>query len=495
MITGELKSRIDKVWEAIWAGGISNPLTAIEQITYLLFIKRLDEIQSLKELKATRTGKPIESPLYTKTQNHLRWSQFKNLEAQKMFDLMTMPETKKDIGIFAFIKKLGSSSDSVFSRYMKDATFMISTPKLLERVVSMINDIPMEDRDTKGDLYEYLLSKLSSAGTNGQFRTPRHIIKMMVELMEPKPDDVICDPACGTGGFLVASAEYLTSPEREFQILHDKKMKDHFLTKMFYGNDFDSSMIRIAAMNMMLHGMENPNIESLDSLSEDCSSVENKYTLILANPPFKGSIDKDSIASNLKSVVKTEKTELLFLALILRELKIGGRCAVIVPDGVLFGSSNAHVAIRKEIIENHKLQAVISMPSGVFKPYAGVSTGILILDKTTVGGTDNIWFYDMESDGFSLDDKRNPISENDIPDILSKYKDYKAGKGKFKDKKAKAFIVAKTELTKDYDLSINKYRLVVHQMKSHDKPSDILNRLKKTENEIAAHIRDLEALI
>ncbi|RJR08461.1 SAM-dependent DNA methyltransferase [Candidatus Parcubacteria bacterium] len=490
MITGELRSKVDKIWDAFWSGGISNPLTVIEQITYLLFIKRLDELHTNKENKANMLNKEIEDPIFTETQGHLRWSKFKNLEAQEMYDTVSLE-------VFPFIKNLHGDKDSTYSHYMKDATFMIPTPNLLSRVVDMLSEIPMESRDTKGDLYEYLLSKIATAGQNGQFRTPRHIIRMMVDIMKPKPEDIICDPACGTCGFLVSAGDYLRDNHQELFLKSDKKA--HFNNTMFYGNDFDATMLRIGAMNMLLHGIENPNIIGKDALSQMSSSVRDKYTLVLANPPFKGSLDYEAVAKDLLQTVKTKKTELLFLALFLKLLKVGGRCACIVPDGVLFGSSNAHVDIRKEIIDGHKLDAVISMPSGVFKPYAGVSTAILFFTKTNSGGTDKVWFYDMQADGFSLDDKRTPLDkdrheENNIPDIIKKWENLEDEEKRKKSEQS--FFVPVEEIRKNkYDLSINRYKEIVYEEIEYDPPKKIIADIKKLEDEIQQGLIELEGML
>ncbi|MEI6827378.1 MAG: class I SAM-dependent DNA methyltransferase [Desulfuromonadales bacterium] len=381
---------------------------------------------------------------------------------------------------------------------------MIPTPSLLERVVEQISQVPMEDRDTKGDLYEYMLSKLTTAGRNGQFRTPRHIIRMMVELMQPRPDDIICDPACGTAGFLVAAGEYLR--ENHADLFHNEQLKRHFNGKLFNGFDFDSTMLRIASMNMMLHGVENPAIEARDALSNTAGDIADAFTLILANPPFKGSLDEETVAKDLLRTVKTKKTELLFIALMLRLLKPGGRCAVIVPDGVLFGSSKAHLDLRKVLVDGHKLEAMISMPSGVFRPYAGVSTGILIFTKTNSGGTNHVWFYDMQSDGFSLDDKRNPVEQNDIPDVLEKWRALKklppfqgegrGGDGVDSDRTAKSFLVPVQEIRDNkYDLSINRYKKVEHEEVAYDSPQVIIARLEALEREIAGELAELKGMV
>lgn len=399
MVTGELKSQVDKIWETFWTGGISNPLTVIEQFTFLLFLRRLDENQLLEEKKANLLGTTIKSPLYTPAQERFRWHSFVNKDPETMFDLFTKPQTDaENLTVFEHMKQLGSQDSEqvgVFAHYMKGATFMIPTAKLLDQVVQMIAKIQMDDRDTKGDLYEYLLSKIATAGTNGQFRTPRHIIKMMVEMMQPTQEDTICDPACGTAGFLVAAGEYVHEHHPDW--FHDATFTAHYNKDMFNGIEFDATMLRIAAMNLQLHGIDHPQLIARDALSEANADSREQFSLILANPPFKGSLDYDGVESSLLSTVKTKKTELLFLGLILRMLKVGGRCGVIVPDGVLFGSSNAHVQIRKTLIAGHKLEAVISMPSGVFKPYAGVSTAVLVFTKTNHGGTDKVWFYDMQT--------------------------------------------------------------------------------------------------
>jgi type I restriction enzyme M protein len=486
MITGEIKSKIDKIWEAFWTGGISNPLTVIEQFTYLLFIRRLDEIQTNKENQANVVGIAIKDPIYTKETDNLRWSKFKQLEPENMYRLF-----QKENGVFDFMKNIGAQG-SVFGQYMKGATFMIPTPKLLDTVVQQIDSIEMEDRDTKGDLYEYLLSKIATAGRNGQFRTPRHIIKMMVELMQPKKDDTICDPACGTAGFLVAAGEYIHENHNDWFL--DKDFREHYNNEMFNGAEFDATMLRIAAMNLQLHGIEQPNLTSKDSLSEANADMTEKYSLILANPPFKGSLDYDSVDHEILKKVKTKKTELLFLGLMLRALKTGGRCAVIIPDGVLFGSSNAHKQIRKEIVDNQQLHAVISMPSGVFKPYAGVSTAILIFTKTESGGTSNVWFYDMQADGFSLDDKRNPISDNDIPDIIERFCNPEAERSR--SRTDRSFLVPLAEIrANDYDLSINRYKETVHEEVAYDSPAVIIADIKQLDTKRTEALKLLEELL
>ncbi|MFU8878627.1 MAG: type I restriction-modification system subunit M, partial [Wenzhouxiangellaceae bacterium] len=420
MITGEIKSKVDRIWDTMWAGGISNPLSVVEQLTYLLFIKRLDEIERLEENKARRTGRYARTRIFGQDQQHLRWSHFRDKAPEQLFEIVRDQ-------VFPFMKSLGeqvgeeTQGGSTYSHHMKDALFMMPTPRVLANVVDQLDEIDMADRDTKGDLYEYMLGKIASAGQNGQFRTPRHIIKLMVEMTAPTPADVICDPACGSAGYLVAAAEYLHEHHGD-EIYRTGKSRRRYNEATFHGFDFDTTMLRIGSMNMLLHGVENPDIRYKDSLAESPEDDAARYTLILANPPFAGSLDFETTARDLQQIVKTKKTELLFLALFLRLLKTGGRAAVIVPDGVLFGSSKAHKTIRRILVEDQKLDAVISMPSGVFKPYAGVSTAVLLFTKTNSGGTDNVWFYDMRADGYTLDDKRTPQPDKtDLPDILKRW--------------------------------------------------------------------------
>lgn len=502
MITGELKNRIDSLWDDFAAGGIVNPLTVIEQITYLMFIHDLDEADNKGSMEAMMLGISHESIFKDEVEvegrtvdgKQLKWSVFQDSPAEKMFDVV-----KNEV--FPFIINLHSDRESAYSKYMSDAIFMIPTPLLLSKVVEKLSDLfrmmketKLDKEDVRGDVYEYLLSKLNTAGRNGQFRTPRHIIKMMVELMQPKPDEIICDPACGTSGFLIAASEYLMEDEeRKREVLFDKENKEHYLNHMFHGYDMDRTMLRIGAMNMMAHGIDNPCIEYKDSLS-DQNEDKNKYSLVLANPPFKGSLDYDIVSPDLLKICKTKKTELLFVTLFLRMLKIGGRCACIVPDGVLFGSSKAHKSIRKEIVENNRLEAVISMPSGVFKPYAGVSTAILIFTKTEAGGTDHVWFYDMQNDGLSLDDKRSPIEENDIPDIIQRFHHLD---GEMERKRTEqSFMVPKEDIVEnDYDLSINKYKEVEYVPVEYPSTQEILINLREIEMEIATAMDELTAML
>ena len=481
----ETKNSIDRIWTNFWEGGVTNPLTVIEQITYLLFIKGLDDIDIAHEKSDHMLGIKTKR-IFDEKHQECRWSIFKNYPAEKMYKIVGED-------VFPFIKSLGNNKNSGYAKYMEDAIFIIPTPIMLQRVVTAIDKLKMKDRDTKGDVYEYLLSKLSTAGTNGQFRTPRHIIKMMVELMKPTPEDIIVDPAAGSAGFLVEAGEYLRNNRNDLFLTEN--LKEHFNNTMFYGFDMDRTMLRIGAMNLMQHGIENPNISYKDSLSED-NEDNNIYTLVLANPPFKGSIDSERTSKDLLNITKTKKTELLFLALFLRILRTGGRAASIVPDGVLFGSSNAHKAIRKEIIEKHKLEAIISMPSGVFKPYAGVSTAIMIFTKTGDGGTDKVWFYDMKADGFSLDDQRQPIKENDIPDIIKRFNDRNSKEEQERARTEKSFFVPKEEIVEnDYDLSINKYKELIVEKKEYEDPKVILKRVIDMENELQQKLKELEGMI
>lgn len=497
MITGEIKSQVDKVWNAFWTGGISNPLEVIEQITYLLFLKRLDENQSRAENKANRTGKPVENPVFPmglddkgRSYQDFRWSKFKNFSRDEMYAVFTEH-------IFPFLRtglvKLTNGEVSSYAQHMKDARFTIPNPGLLEKVVDIIDEIPMDERDTKGDLYEYMLGKIASAGTNGQFRTPRHIIDLMVKMTAPKPMEAICDPAAGTAGFLVQAGEYLRRENPN--LLTTSELSRFFHHDQFHGYDFDSTMLRIGSMNLLLHGVENPDITYRDSLADLHGTEEEKYDLILANPPFAGSLDYENVAKDLLSLVKTKKTELLFLALFLRLLKPGGRAAVIVPDGVMFGSSTAHKALRKMLVEDHKLDGVVKLPSGVFKPYAGVSTAILFFTKTNSGGTDNVWFYDVSSDGFSLDDKRTPLERSDLDDVLARWQKRtttEAGR----ERTEQSFLVPKTEIAENgYDLSLNRYKEVKHAEIDHKEPADIIADLEDLEAEISIALSGLKELM
>jgi type I restriction enzyme M protein len=514
MITGELKSQVDKIWNSFWTGGVANPLTVIEQLTYLIFIRRLDEMETLEEKKANQMGIDKKLEFFTADQQAFRWSHFKDKDPETMYSLFTRPDVK-GLTVFEHMKQMDKKAGA-FAEFMKGATFMIPTPRLLDQVVQMIDKINMQDRDTKGDLYEYLLSKIATAGTNGQFRTPRHIIRMMVDMMQPQREDTVCDPSSGTAGFLVSFAEYIYENHPDWFL--DAEFRKHFHNLMFTGVEFDATMLRIGAMNLQLHGIESPRLIGKDALSESNEDQTNLYSLILANPPFKGSLDYDVVESSLLSVTKTKKTELLFISLILRMLKVGGRAAVIVPDGVLFGSSNAHKELRKTLIEDQKLEGIISMPSGVFKPYAGVSTAVMVFTKTSSGGTDQVWFYDMQADGFSLDDKRTPLlsknetveeeiatalglgiaaeervpygqkstedahAKNNIPDIQNRWqnRDKEAGRARTE----QSFLVSKSEIVEnDYDLSINRYKEIVYEDVEYEKPEVIIDQIDKIDQE------------
>jgi type I restriction enzyme M protein len=525
MLTGELRSKIDGVWNAFWAGGIANPLEVIEQITYLLFMRGLDDAQMLAENRANRTGGSIERRIFPKGKDGLgkgggvayedmRWSRLKNRDAATMFEIVSEH-------IFPFLRNMAEAG-TAHATHMKGARFTIPTPALLSKVVDLLADIPMQDRDTKGDLYEYMLSKIASAGQNGQFRTPRHIIALMVEMTAPGAKDVMCDPACGTCGFLVAAGEYLRANHPK--LLHETASREHFNAKMFHGFDFDGTMLRIGSMNMTLHGVESPDIRYKDSLAQEHTGDAERYSLVLANPPFAGALDYETTAKDLIAIVKTRKTELLFMALFLKLLKAAGRAAVIVPDGVLFGSSTAHKEIRRMLVEDHRLDGIVKLPSGVFRPYAGVSTAIVLFTKTDSGGTENVWFYDCQADGFSLDDKRNPLlpqeklgpkpgrrdgagkfvglalteeehAKNNLPDIAARWV-LRGGTERKRARTAQSFCVPKAEIVAaGYDLSINRYKEVVHEAVEHRPPKEIIAELKALEMEIGEGLDELEAML
>ncbi len=516
MITGDIKGQIDRIWDAFWSGGISNPLEVMEQITYLLFLRRLDDMHTLEENKANRLKKAMERRVFPegrddkdRSYEDYRWSRFQHFAPAEMFTVVeehVFPYLRADLA-----QQLGGA-DSTYAHHMKDARFTIPTPALLTRVVDLLDKVPMEDRDTKGDVYEYMLGKIATAGQNGQFRTPRHIIRLMVELTAPQPGDVICDPACGTAGFLVTTGEYLREHHRE--VLRDAKLREHFHHGMFHGFDFDNTMLRIGSMNMLLHGVENPDIHYRDSLAQEHESEEEKYTLVLANPPFAGSLDYEGTAKDLLQIVKTKKTELLFLALFLRLLKPGGRAAVIVPDGVLFGSSKAHKELRRILVEDQRLDAVVSLPGGAFKPYAGVSTALLLFTKTNSGGTDYVWFYDVQADGWSLDDKRTPLlaeeklgpvprtaliegehAQNNLPDVLARWT-VRADSERERPRSEQSFCVPEADIAANgYDLSINRYKEVVYEEFEHRPPREILADLAKLEEEIQREMKELEGML
>lgn len=511
MLTGEIRNQVDAIWNAFWSGGISNPMEVLEQITYLLFIRRLDDAHTLEESKALVLGKPMASRVFPEGKDpkgrpydDLRWSRFKNFAPAEM-------HTVVGEHVFPFMRTMGGDG-STYSRHMEGARYTIPNAGLLAKVVDMLDKVPMDDRDTKGDLYEYMLGKIAAAGQNGQFRTPRHIIKLMVALTAPTPKDTICDPASGTCGFLVAAGEYLR--EQHPGLFNDAAAREHFHRGMFHGYDFDNTMLRIGSMNMALHGVDNPDIRYKDSLAQDHAGDEEAYSLILANPPFAGSLDYENTAKDLLSIVKTKKTELLFLALFLRLLKPGGRAAVVVPDGVLFGSSKAHKALRQMLVEEQKLDGVISLPSGVFKPYAGVSTAILLFTKTNSGGTDHVWFYDLQADGWSLDDRRAPLlddaklgstpatalteaehAKNNLPDALARW-GRRDGSERDRPRTAQSFCVPKADIAaQGYDLSLNRYKEVVHEAVEHESPLVILAKLRALEEEIQAGMAELEGML
>ncbi|MCR4647147.1 MAG: type I restriction-modification system subunit M [Oscillospiraceae bacterium] len=509
MITGVIKNKIDKIWTDIWAGGITNPLTVIEQLTYLMFIRSLDEKELENEEFANMTGDTADL-IFPQSEigQAMRWSKFKDRDSREIFDLISQrvfPAVKKmkygklpdfdEKGELIEIpdREDGEQVQTAFSRYMENAVFVIPNPQVLQKIITGLDDLyehDIADLDMQGDLYEYMLGKLSTAGQNGQFRTPKHIREMMVELVAPTPDDVICDPACGTAGFLVSAAEYI---RKHYEDSMTEEQWENFSNKTFTGYDTDHTMLRISAMNLMLHSITNPDIDYKDSVSKQ-NNVSGKYTVCLANPPFKGTVDAESIHDNLKAVTNTKKTELLFLALFLRLLQKGGRCACIVPDGVLFGSSKAHKSIRQELIENHQLKAVISMPSGVFKPYAGVSTAVLVFVKTDAGGTDQVWFYDMKADGFSLDDKRSEIAENDIPDIIARFRDPDGEAGR--ERTEQSFFVPKQEIVdNDYDLSINKYKKTEYVAVEYPPTSEIMGDLASMFMQLGRELDDLGRML
>lgn len=510
MITGAVKNKVDKIWTDIWAGGITNPLTVIEQLTYLMFIRSLDEKELENEGFENLTGEAGEKIFpQSAVGQSMRWSKFKDKDPRDIYNTISLR-------VFPAIKNMkygrlpdfdesgeiieipdnpnkGKTRESAFARYMNNATFLIPTPQVLQKIITGLEDLYEHDiaeLDMQGDLYEYMLGKLATAGQNGQFRTPKHIRELMVQLLQPTPDDLIVDPACGTAGFLVSSAEYI---RKKYEDSMTDAQWENFDGPGFTGFDTDPTMLRISAMNLMLHSIKNPEIDYKDSVSKQ-NEIKEKYTMCLANPPFKGTVDAESINDNLKAVTNTKKTELLFLALFLRMLKKGGQCACIVPDGVLFGSSKAHQAIRKELVENHQLRAVISMPSGVFKPYAGVSTAILVFTKTGAGGTEDVWFYDMQADGFSLDDKRSEIEANDIPDILQRFHNLDAEKERKRTEQS--FFVPKQEIADNgYDLSINKYKEIEYTPIAYPPTKEILAQIRQLETEITENLNELEKML
>jgi type I restriction enzyme M protein len=497
---GKLKNDIDRLWNEFWTGGITNPLTVIEQISFLMFARLLDVTETRNEKKADRTKKEFRH-VFGPSQQHLRWSLFKHLKADEMLRVVRDE-------VFPHFRTLNGGT--TFGEYMQDAQLMIQKPSLLVSAVNMIDVLPLTAGDTKGDLYEYLLSKLTTAGINGQFRTPRHIIRFMVELVEPKPTETIGDPACGTAGFLVGTMQYLlekyTSPRAILAGENGEKIytgdqlepyRAHIQSEMFHGFDFDTTMLRIASMNLMLHGVDNPDIHYQDTLSNSFPEkfprqASGGFDLVLANPPFKGSLDAGDVHPSLTSIVKTKKTELLFVALILRMLRKGGRSAMIVPDGVLFGSSKAHQALRKALVEDNQLEGVISLPSGVFRPYAGVSTAVLIFTKG--GKTDHVFFYDVQADGLSLDDKRQQIPENDLPEALVRWTE--RDPKRYVDRGARHFMVPADEIrAKLYDLSFSRYGIPTTFETPTEPPAKLIEQLRRLNSEIAAEVETLHQLL
>lgn len=510
MVTGAIRNKVDKIWTDIWAGGITNPLTVIEQLTYLMFIRSLDEKEMENEAFEIEGGVKMDKIFpQSAIGQSMRWSKFKNNDPRDIYVIMSqrifpaikalknghLPDFNEQGEMIEIADEIGDATqeNTAFARYMEDAMFLIPTPQVLQKIITGLDDLyehDIADLDMQGDLYEYMLGKLATAGQNGQFRTPKHIREMMVELIQPTPDDTICDPACGTAGFLVSSAEFI---RKHYEDEMTAEQWEHFAGKAFTGFDTDRTMLRISAMNLMLHSISNPDIDYRDSVSKQ-NEISDRYTVCLANPPFKGTVDAESINDNLKAVTNTKKTELLFLALFLRMLKKGGQCACIVPDGVLFGSSKAHKSIREELVENHQLRAVISMPSGVFKPYAGVSTAILVFTKTGAGGTDKVWFYDMKADGFTLDDKRSEISDNDIPDIIERFRHLEEEENR--ERTEQSFFVPKQEIVDNgYDLSINKYKKAEYIPVEYPPTSEILDKLDELEKEITIGLKELREML
>lgn len=497
MITGEIKNKIDQIWDTFFVSGITNPITVLEQMTYIFFMKMLDDKQLQEEDNARDFECELQNPTFLEGQmwlnpatnqevpyESMRWSVFRNTSPELMFDMVRQ-------NVFEFIKHIGTGEESAYSRYMENAIFLIPNARTLTKVVDGVDALDMNNRDAMGDVYEYILGKMAASGTNGQFRTPRHIIRMIVDMMEPTPQDYICDPAMGSAGFLVEAVKYIK--ENYGTAFYAAEEAQHIKTSLINGYDTDQTMLRIGAMNLMLHDVTAPEVAWRDSLSEQ-NEDQACYSLIMANPPFAGSLDKGNVNKKLLAYANTSKTELLFLAQFVRSLELGGRCASIVPDGVLFGTSKAHVAIRKEIVENQQLRAVISMPSGVFKPYAGVSTAVLIFNKTNCGGTDKVWFYDMKADGFSLDDKRSPIADNDIPDVVARFKNLEAEAARSR-KEQSFFVPVQDIIANDYDLSINKYKEVEREKVEYEPVKDILARLQQTEGEYAKGFEELKGML
>lgn len=486
MITGTIKNKIDKIWKDIWASGLTQPITVIEQITYLMFIRSLDQKDIDAEALENLTGQK-QNKIFPETPEgqRMRWSKFKDRDAVEIFDII-----KNEV--FPFIKEMTGDDETAFSKYMKDASLGYTNPGILSKTINSLDELYKDDiksLDMQGDLYEYMLSKLSVAGQNGQFRTPKQIRDMMVQLRKPSPDDMICDPACGTAGFLISAAEYI----REHYPNMTDKQWELFDTDTFSGFETDPTMLRISAMNLMLHSITRPEVKWQDSISKN-NEIKDRYDLILANPPFTGTVDEENINPALTRMAATKKTELLFVNEFVRMLKVGGRCACIVPNGVVFGTSKAHKATRKELVENQLLEAVISLPSGIFRPYSDVSTSILIFTKTNAGGTENVWFYDMQADGFSLDDKREEVEENDIPDIITRFSNLEAEKER--SRKEKSFMVSKEDIAKNgYSLRMKEYKEIEYQKIEYPSSEELLNDVDALKDELVASLQELRGLL
>lgn len=510
MITGAIKNKVDAIWKTIWTGGITNPLTVIEQLSYIMFIRGLDERERENEANESVLGIKTKKIFpQTETGQSMRWSIFKNFAPDKIvetIDKRVFPAIKNmKAGRLPDFDKHGEmiepiiddgareAETDIFSAFMDSAVFLMYKPEVLQPVITKLDDLytnEIKKLDMMGDLYEYMLSKIETSGTNGQFRTPRHIREMMVKLVEPTPDDLICDPACGTAGFLNSASDYIR--DHYGDTMTDAQW-EAYQGRTFTGFDTDVTMLRISAMNLMLNSITRPNIVELDSLSKR-NKMKARFTLCLANPPFSGTLNTSFVDDDLLTITNTKKTELLFISLFIRMLAPGGRCACIVPDGVLFGASKAHKAIRRVLVEEHKLTAVISMPSGVFKPYAGVSTAVLVFTKTGAGGTDGVWFYDMTADGYTLDDKRSETAENDIPDIIARFKALNAEGDR--SRSDKSFVVPKDEIAANgYDLSINKYRRTEYEAVVYDPPHKILDEIEAAEREITDAIAELREMM
>ncbi len=502
MITGAAKAKVDAIWQKMWEGGITNPIEVISQLTYLMFMRSLDEREFGAESMEAVLGVP-QKHIFPETYRNaygveipgseMRWSRFKDKASEEMYRIV-------DQFVFPFIKDMGG--DSAFSKAMEGATFGFPAGKtsLLEKAVDGVEELLVGFEDNigdLGDLYEYMLSKLSTAGTNGQFRTPKHIRDMMVAMIDPKPGEFICDPACGTAGFLISSAEHIRGNYEASMSETDWNCftGTNGAPPQFTGFEMDQTMLRISTMNLMLHGAEAPDVRYLDSISKN-NTVRGQYDVILANPPFTGSVDVEDIDKSLRAIVDSKQTELLFVALFLRMLKLGGRCACIVPNGVLFRSDrNAYRQLRNELVENQKLEAIIYMPSGVFKPYSGVSTAVLVFTKTDAGGTENVWFYNMEADGYTLDDKRDlDERHNDIPDILERWAHL--DKEIDRARTEKSFIVPKAEIVdNDYDFSFNKYTETQYERIEYPPTEEILADLAKLNSQISEGLNELKNML